>query len=83
MVYCETVIYFLKDTLLRNFYFVSRANRIVGTFLHFTKKKTRNIANNKYFVQGSLLMFGRGKIKPGEYVFVSQKYDRFNRLVIG
>jgi len=29
------------------------------------------------------MMFGRGKIKSGEYVFVSQKYDRFNRLIIG
>ena len=29
------------------------------------------------------MMFGRGKIKTGEYVFVSQKYDRFNRLIIG
>ncbi len=30
-------------------------------------------------------MFGRskGKIKTGEYVFVSQLYDKFTRLVIG
>lgn len=29
------------------------------------------------------MMFGRGKIKSGEYVFVSQEYDRYNRLIIG
>lgn len=29
------------------------------------------------------MMFGRGGIKPGEYVFVSQKEGDFNKIVIG
>ncbi len=28
-------------------------------------------------------MFGRGKLKSGDYVFILQNHDRFNRLIIG
>ncbi len=28
-------------------------------------------------------MFGRGRIKPGEYVFVVQSDQNYNKLIIG
>ena len=69
--------------IIKKFNFIFRAVTEKSGQFYTSQKKLGNIANNKYFVQGSLMMFGRGKIKSGEYVFVSQKYDRFNRVIIG
>jgi hypothetical protein len=69
--------------IIKKFYFIFRAVTEQSGQFYTSQEKLGNIANNKYFVKGSLMMFGRGKIKSGEYVFVSQKYDRFNRLIIG